>query len=50
MLLAHPRRDNQFGQFFTDGFRATKTEYALGRGIEFANATARIHGDDAIKR
>src|SRR5438477_811642 len=47
MLLAHPRRDNQFGQLFAYRFLAAKTEDALGRGIELSHNAICIHGDDA---
>ena len=50
MLRAHLFRNNQLGQFFADCFGATKTEYALSGGIEFADATVFVNGDDAIER
>src|SRR5205085_3282686 len=50
MLLTHSRRNDQFGEFFSYRFSASKAEGAFGGGIKFHNAPIRIHRDDAIER
>src|SRR6266567_4025554 len=50
MSLAKSRGNNQTGQHFPNNLITPKSEYTLGRRVEFPHASSRVHRDNAIER
>jgi hypothetical protein len=50
MSLAKSRGNNQIGQLFPNNLITRKSEYTLGRRVEFPHSPSRVHRDDAIER